>query len=70
MNRSFLACACLFALAFISAAQRSPGNTVRENYKLRLAPDLGKANFVGDEIIRVRVLSPVPGRVCVRQIIS
>ncbi len=45
-------------LVVSAAAQRFSGNVVPEHYDLTWTPDLQKAGFAGEEIIRVRVLAP------------
>ncbi len=41
-----------------SQAQRLPDSAVPEGYRITLAPDFAKDNFVGDETIQVRILKP------------
>jgi aminopeptidase N len=55
----------IFVLALLSLgsclcvrAQRLPDTVIPESYDLRFAPDLAKAIFTGDEIIRVNVVKP------------
>ncbi len=48
----------LFCATALASAQRLPANVVPEHYDLTLTPDLKKATFSGEEVIRVRVLAP------------
>jgi aminopeptidase N len=50
--------AFVLLLASMGGAQRLPQVATPENYKLTLAPDLGKGNFAGEETIRVKLLEP------------
>src|SRR5215468_3170785 len=46
------------ALPGFAVAQRLPQGVVPEHYDLTFTPDLAKATFSGDEVIRVKVLKP------------
>jgi aminopeptidase N/puromycin-sensitive aminopeptidase len=45
-------------LVSLAAAQRLQLTAIPENYQITFAPDLGKANFAGEETIRVQLLKP------------
>jgi aminopeptidase N/puromycin-sensitive aminopeptidase len=46
------------ALPGFAVAQRLPQGVVPEHYDLTFTPDLAKATFIGDEVIRVKVSKP------------
>src|SRR5919204_4963550 len=58
MKVRFYAVGLILLLSSITSAQRLPRLAVPQNYKLSFAPDFSKANFAGDETIRVQVLQP------------
>jgi aminopeptidase N len=58
MKRVFLLAGLFLFVASVCTAQRLPELAVPDNYKLTFAPDFTKNNFIGDEIIQVRVLKP------------
>jgi aminopeptidase N len=58
MKARFYVAGLVLLLSSIASAQRLPHLATPENYKLTFAPDFSKANFAGDETIRIRVLQP------------
>src|SRR5580692_13196024 len=58
MKRVFLPAGLFLFMASVCTAQRLPELAVPDNYKLTFVPDFTKNNFIGDEIIQVRVLKP------------
>src|SRR5215467_239556 len=50
--------ALLPILGIYAHAQRLPGTTAPENYRIVLSPDFDHDNFTGDEAIEIRVLKP------------
>jgi aminopeptidase N len=59
-----MACALLALLVFagtrgFAEVARLPGTVVPNHYQIKLAPDLAKDSFTGEETIDVRVLHPV-----------
>ncbi|MGH9531501.1 MAG: M1 family metallopeptidase, partial [Terriglobales bacterium] len=58
MKRIAVLLCVLWCLAVSAAAQRLPGNVVPEHYDLTFTPDLPRATFAGEAVIKVRVLSP------------
>jgi aminopeptidase N len=58
MNRLLIAAATVLLTACGVVAQRLPENVKPESYELTFGPNLEKATFTGDEVIRVRLEKP------------
>src|SRR5215510_10241867 len=58
MKRALIAVAGIVFCATGAKAQRLPGSVETQAYELTFAPNLEKATFGGEELIRVRLLKP------------
>src|SRR5262245_32016651 len=58
MKRATIAAVGMGLCALGAGAQRLPGNVKPESYELTFTPNLEKATFGGDEVIRVRLEKP------------
>lgn len=58
MKRAWMLLAAVCVCTPVASAQRLPGNVETEAYELTFTPNLEKATFGGEELIRVRLLKP------------
>jgi aminopeptidase N len=58
MRRTFLLALICAGTSLCAFGQRLPKTVVPQSYDLTFAPDLAKASFTGDEVIRVQVTQP------------
>ncbi|HWZ98641.1 MAG TPA: M1 family metallopeptidase [Candidatus Dormibacteraeota bacterium] len=58
MKRALILLTAACSFAWVAGAQKLPGNVKPENYEITFTPNLEKATFGGEELIRVRLEKP------------